>query len=65
MQKYRNYKLAMKLGNNRACETPYELFGAWCVYLKVEIFALELEHQPIGIGCLRIRYPNTLFKLVP
>lgn len=40
MQKYRKYKLAMKLGNNKACEKPSELFGALCFYLKVKILAL-------------------------
>lgn len=39
MQKYRKYKLAMKLGNNLAYETPSELFGTPCFYLKVKILA--------------------------
>lgn len=55
----------MKLGNNRAHETLYELFGPLCFYLKVKIFALELEHQPMGIGCLRIRSPNIVLNPVP
>lgn len=65
MQKYRNYKLAMKLGNSRACEKPYKLLGALCFYLQVKILALELKHQSTGIGCLRIRYPNTVLNPVP
>lgn len=65
MQKYRDYKLAVKLGNNRTCEKPYELFGALCFCLNLKILALELKHRCMGIGRLRIRYPNVVFNPVP
>lgn len=43
MQKYRNYKLAMKLGNSRAWEKPYKLLGALCFLPPRENFGLRTE----------------------